>query len=324
MYSMKNKEILVFGASGQIGRHLIRRFTKNNYKVIAVTRNIHQKGYLLKTQGNPGYLEIKELKVFEEEKIRQIMDGCSICINLIGILYEKKSGHFNLIHSKLPKMISKIASEKKIDQFIHLSSLGIDEINDSAYALSKKEGENYIRNNFKNCVILKPSIVYSQDDQFTTKFMSLLSNLPIMPLYYKGSTKFMPIHVTDLAEVIYQIIDKKIKKMTIECVGEEIFSFKQILEILLKLIEKKRLLIPMPLILAKFSAKFFQLFPTPLLTEDQLKLLKYDNIPTGKFKTNFDIGFKAKKKFETEVKKYSYNWKSGGQYSIKNKLSSNE
>ena len=80
----------------------------------------------------------------------------------------------------------------------------------------------------------------------------------------------------------------------------------------------------MPLILAKFSAKFFQLFPTPLLTEDQLKLLKYDNIPTGKFKTNFDIGFKAKKKFETEVKKYSYNWKSGGQYSIKNKLSSNE
>ena len=92
---MKPKEILVFGASGQIGRHLIRKFTKNNYKVIAVTRNIHQKGYILKTQANPGYLEIEELKFFDEEKIKSLMSNCSVCINLIGILYEKK--RMNLI-----------------------------------------------------------------------------------------------------------------------------------------------------------------------------------------------------------------------------------
>ena len=82
---MKNKEILVFGASGQVGRHLIRKFTKNNYKVIAVTRNIHQKGYILKTQANPGYLELRELKTFDEKKIREMMENCEACINLIGI-----------------------------------------------------------------------------------------------------------------------------------------------------------------------------------------------------------------------------------------------
>ena len=87
---MKPKEILVFGASGQIGRHLIRKLTKNNYKVVAVTRNIHQKGYILKTQANPGYLEIVEIKHFNIEKINSLLEQCSICINLIGILYEKK------------------------------------------------------------------------------------------------------------------------------------------------------------------------------------------------------------------------------------------
>ena len=91
---MKLKEILVFGASGQIGRNLIRKLTNNNYKVIAVTRNIHQKGYILKTQANPGYLEIEELKYFNIEKIRSLIKNCSICINLIGILFEKKKKFF--------------------------------------------------------------------------------------------------------------------------------------------------------------------------------------------------------------------------------------
>ena len=314
---MKNKEILVFGASGQVGRHLIRKFTKNNYKVIAVTRNIHQKGYILKTQANPGYLELRELKTFDEKKIREMMENCEACINLIGILYEKKKGHFDLIHSKFPELISKIASEKKINQLVHLSSLGIDKVENSIYALSKKKGENKIKENFDNAVLLKPSIVFSQDDKFTTKFMSLLSKLPIMPLYYNGSTKFMPIHVSDLVNIIFEIIDKNLKNMTLECVGSEIFSFKQIIEILLKSIEKKRILLPMPLPLAKLSAKFFQIFPNPLLTEDQLKLLYYDNIPTGIFKTNNDIGIPSRKKFEAEVNKYSYNWKIGGQFSKK-------
>ena len=122
---MKPKEILVFGASGQIGRNLIRKLTKNNYKVVAVTRNIHQKGYILKTQANPGYLELVELNKLNEENIKNLFKTCSICINLIGILFEKNKNQFKQIHSSFPSLLSKIAEEKNIDQFIHISALGI-------------------------------------------------------------------------------------------------------------------------------------------------------------------------------------------------------
>ncbi len=312
---MKPKEILVFGASGQIGRHLIRKLTKNNYKVVAVTRNIHQKGYILKTQANPGYLEIIELSHFNSEKIKSLIQQCSVCINLIGILFEKRKNLFRNIHTDLPDLLSKYASEENIEKFIHISSLGIENSKDSKYAISKIEGENKIKNNFSRAVILKPSIVYSVDDNFTTNFMTLLSHLPIMPLYYEGRTKFAPIHVTDLVQIIFDVVENKTEEQTIECIGPEIISFKEIILKLLKSIGKKRLLIPLPLIVAKMTAKIFEIMPKPLITVDQINLLKYDNIPSGKYKTNFDLDIKANKIFEEEVLKYSYNWRSGGQFS---------
>ena len=131
---MKQKEILLFGATGQIGRNLIRKLTKNNYKITAVTRNIHKAGYILKTQANPGYLDLVELKNFDLEKIDELMKNCSICINLIGILYEKKKNQFKIIHTDLPDMLSQKAKKFKLDKFIHLSSLGIEKAKDSKYA----------------------------------------------------------------------------------------------------------------------------------------------------------------------------------------------
>ena len=315
---MKPKEILVFGATGQIGRHLIRKLTKNNYKVVAVTRNIHQKGYFLKMSANSGYLEIVELKKFDLEKIRSLMKTSSVCINLIGILFEKGHNSFKKIHTDVPNLLSLIAKEEKIDQFIHVSALGIDNAKDSKYAISKVEGENSVKENFKSSVILKPSIVYSVDDNFTTQFFRLLNLLPFMPLYYEGKTKFMPIHVSDMAEIIFKIIEKKITEQTIECVGPEILSFKEIILKMLNSIDKKRFLFPMPFIFAKISTKIFELMPTPVITTDQLKLLKYDNVITEKNKTNLEIGIRADRKFYDEIEKYSYNWKSGGLYS-KNK-----
>ncbi len=317
---MKPKEILVFGATGQIGRHLIRKLTKNNYKVVAVTRNIHQKGYFLKMSANSGYLEIVELKKFDPEKIRSLMKTSSVCINLIGILFEKGHNSFKKIHTDVPNLLSLIAKEEKIDQFIHVSALGIDNAKDSKYAISKIEGENSVKENFKSSVILKPSIVYSVDDNFTTQFFRLLNLLPFMPLYYEGKTKFMPIHVSDMAEIIFKIIEKKITEQTIECVGPEILSFKEIIIKMLNSIDKKRFLFPMPFLFAKISTKIFELMPTPVITTDQLKLLKYDNVITEKNKTNLEIGIRADRKFYDEIEKYSYNWKSGGLYSKNNNL----
>ncbi len=317
---MKQKEILLFGATGQIGRNLIRKLSKNNYKITAVTRNIHRGGYILKTQANPGYLELVEMNNFHYEKIESLMKNCTVCINLVGILYEKKKNQFKTVHTDFPNLLSKIANKLKIDKFIHLSALGIEQAKDSKYAISKLEGEKKIKKNFENSIILKPSIVYSVDDNFTTNFMTLLSRLPIMPLYYKGQTKFNPIHVSDLVDIIIEIIDSKYNKLTLECIGPEQFTFKEIILNLLDSIGKKRLLIPLPNQIAAFSAKLLQLLPKPLLTEDQFKLLKYNNVVSGIYKSNFDLGFKTNKLFKDEINKYSYNWKIGGQFA-NNKIS---
>ena len=252
----------------------------------------------------------------DEKKLRSLFEKSQICINLIGILYEKKRNNFKNIHSLFPLLLSKLCKEYNLKHFIHLSALGINEAYDSNYAISKLEGEKNILNNFSLSTILRPSIVYSVDDNFTTNFMTLLSRLPFFPLYYSGKTKFMPIHCSELTDIIYNVISKDNFPNIIECVGPETFTFREILENLLKLINKKRILLPLPFILAKFSAKILQFLPTPLLTEDQLRLLKYDNIVSGKYKTNFDIGLPSNKLFYEEVKKYSYMWKEGGQFSV--------
>ena len=313
---MKEKNCLIFGGSGQIGRNLIRKLTKNNYKVTVVTRNIHQKSYIIKTQANQGWIDIVESNLFEETKIRKLFEKTDICINLIGILFEKGRGNtFKNIHTLFPSILSRLSKEYNLKKFIHISSLGIDQAKDSNYALSKLNGEINILKNFPTAKILRPSIVYSVDDNFSTNFMTLLSRLPIFPLYYSGKTKFMPIHCSDLTDIICDVIFKNDQPNIIECVGPETINFKEILLKLLNLIDKKRILLPLPFPLANFSAKVLQLLPNPLLTQDQLRLLKYDNIVSGKYKTNFDIGIPSRKIFENEVKKYCYMWKDGGQFS---------
>jgi uncharacterized protein YbjT (DUF2867 family) len=315
---MKVKNCLIFGGSGQIGRHLIRKLTKNNYKVTVVTRNLHQKGYMIKTQANAGYIDIVEANIFDELKIRKLFDKTDICINLVGILYESRNGNtFKNIHSIFPSILAKLCKEYKVEQFIHLSALGVDKAIESKYARSKLEGEVSIQKNFPLATILRPSIVYSVDDNFSTNFMTLLSNLPVFPLYYNGDTKFNPIHCSDLTDIIYHVISKNIFSKIIECIGPETLSMKEILKKLLKLINKKRILIPLPLFIAKITAHLFQLLPKPLLTVDQLTLLKYDNIPSNKYKTNFDIGVPSKKIFEKEVENYCSMWREGGQFSTK-------
>ena len=313
---MIKKKVLIFGASGQIGRYCIRRLVKDNYKVIAITRNKHQKAYILKTQAPIGYLDIEETDIFNEEKITKFISETDICINLIGILFEKgKRNTFENIHNKFPKLLSKICSihNKKL---IHLSALGLEDAKDSLYASSKLNGEESIKNNLSSATIIKPSIVYSVDDKFTTKFMSMLSLLPIFPLYYNGSTKFCPVHASDVSEVIFNVISNEIYSKSIEVVGPEVITFKEILEKLLIAINKKRILLPLPLFIAKASASIFQLLPTPIITNDQLKLLKYNNIKSKNGVTNFDIGVPSKIFFDKGIKQYAYNWREGGKFSL--------
>ncbi len=313
---MKAKNCLIFGGSGQIGRNLIRKLTKNNYKVTVVTRNIHQKSYIIKTQANAGYIDIVEANIFDEKKIRSLFEKTDICINLIGILFEQKKGNtFKNIHTIFPSLLAKLSKQYNLKHFIHISALGINEAKDSNYAKSKLEGEKEVLKSFPMATILRPSVVFSVDDNFTTNFMTLLNRLPIFPLYYNGDTKFTPIHCSDLTDIIHYVISNNIYSNIIECVGPEIITFKQILNKLLNLIGKKRFLIPLPLTLAKVNARLFELMPRPLLTQDQLRLLKYDNILSRKYKSNSEIGIPSIRTFDQEVKKYCFMWKEGGQFS---------
>ncbi len=314
---MKPKNCLIFGASGQIGRNLIRGLTKQNLKVTAVTRNLHQKGYILKTQANPGYLDLVEANMFDIPKIEKLIVKADVCINLIGILFEKGSSNFINIHEKFPSMLADLCKKNDVGKFIHISALGVEKAKDSKYAISKLNGENAVRKNFKEAIILKPSIVYSVDDNFTTMLMGLFNLLPIFPLYYGGKTKFIPLHCSDICNLISSLVQDDTMGETIECIGPEELTFRQIIEKLLKLLDKKRLFVPIPLFAANIIATFFQILPKPLITKDQIKLLFYDNIPSGKYKTNIDINKNFNLRFENEVEKYCHMWKEAGEYAKK-------
>ena len=238
---MIRKKILIFGASGQIGRHCIRKLAKKNYKITAITRNKHQKAYILKTQAPIGYLDIEQSDIFDQTKIEKFISDSDICINLVGILFERgKKNTFENIHYKFPKLISEICAKFK-KKLIHLSALGLTDAKNSKYALSKIKGEIVIRKNLPNATIIKPSLVYSVDDKITTKFMGLLNLLPVFPLYYRGETKFSPIHASDISNLIFSVVDNELYSKDIEAIGPEVLTFKEILEKILISINKKRL-----------------------------------------------------------------------------------
>ena len=313
---MVKKRVLIFGSTGQIGKHLIRKLTKNNYKAICQTRNSH-KAIFLKSSGSIGYIDIKEANIFDIKTLKTLISECDVCVNLIGILFEKnKYNTFKKIHEDFPNILSSTCNEQGKD-LIHISALSVEKASDSLYAISKLNGEKIIKKNLKSATIIKPSLVFSVDDNFTTRFMSLLGILPFFPLYYAGKTKFTPIHASDLANLIYHVISNEIKSKEIEAIGPEVLTFKQMINIMLECIGKKKILLPMPLIFAKATARLFEILPNPLLTRDQLRLLKYDNVKSSNGISNFDINFPSKISFKDGIVKYAYNWRDGGQFSIK-------
>ena len=149
-------------------------------------------------------------------------------------MHPQKKSSFHNIHTVLPQKLAELSKEYKLKQFIHISALGIEQAMESKYALSKINGENEIKKKIDNYVILKPSLVYSVDDKFTTMLMSMLKLMPLFPIYYKGRTVFYPIHVTDMCEVIEKVILNEVKEQTIEWLGPEKITFKEIIKLLLK------------------------------------------------------------------------------------------
>jgi len=307
------KIVAIFGAGGFIGKHLMRNLTKLDYRVKVATRNPYLKGYL-KPLGNPGQIELFKTNIYDHDDVKRVIKNCDHVINLVGILYENRRQKFNYVHSYFPQLLSNLCIELEIKNLIHVSALGVKEKHKSLYMQSKLEGEKNIQNTFKNSVILRPSIVFGPEDKFFNTFASLAEFSPVLPLIGGGKTKFAPIYVGDVAKAIVKALELNNSEPKIyELGGPENYSFKELLEILLKEIKKKRLLIPIPFGFAKIQSYFLQMLPNPLLTPDQVELLKYPNITTGDFPVLKDLGITGTQ-IQSILPKYIYRFRSGGQF----------
>ena len=310
---MKQKIATIFGASGFIGRHLIRRLTEKDFRIIVATRSPYLHGHL-KPLGNPGQIDLEKVNLFEEENLRTLIKNSDVVINLVGILYENKKQKFENIHVKFPSLLTKLCNEQNIKKLVHISALGINETANSQYMQSKLKGEKNILNNFNRSVILRPSIIFGPEDKFFNQFATLAEFFPALPLIGGGLTYFQPIYVGDVVKSIVTILKKEeINKNIYELGGPQTFTFKELMEILLKQRKKKRFLVPIPFLFAKFQAKILQLLPKPLLTTDQVEMLKYDNIVTNKYPTLKDLKI-SPKTLESVLPDYIWRFRKGGQF----------
>ncbi len=307
------KIIAVFGAGGFIGKHLMRQLTKLGYRVKVATRNPYLKGYL-KLLGSPGQIELFKTNIFNEEDVKKVLSNCDLAINLVGILNETRKQKFNQIHSEFPFLLSSLCQEFGMNSLVHISALGVKEQHKSKYMQSKLQGEKNIKENFKSSVILRPSVIFGPEDKFFNTFAALAQFSPILPLVGGGKTKFAPIYVSDVAKAIVKVLEINNSKPKIyELGGPKNYSFKELMEILLIEIKKKRLLINVPFSMAKFNSYFLQIMPNPLLTPDQVELLKYNNIVTGEYPTLKDLNISCST-IQNILPKYIYRFRTGGQF----------
>ena len=307
------KIIAIFGAGGFIGKHLMRQLTKLDYRVKVATRNPYLKGYL-KPLGNPGQIELFKTNIFNPDDVKQVLKNCDLAINLVGILYETRKQKFNQIHSQFPYLLSNLCNELGIKNLVHVSALGVKEKHVSQYIQSKLIGEKNIQDTFKQSVILRPSVVFGPEDKFFNTFASIAQFSPVLPLIGGGKTKFAPIYVGDVAKSIVKALELNNSKPKIyELGGPENYSFKELMEILLTEIKKKRFLIPLPFSMAKFQSYFLQIMPNPLLTPDQVEMLKYNNIVSGDYPTLKDLGISGTS-IQSILPKYIYRFRTGGQF----------
>ena len=310
---MKNQICTILGGGGFIGRYLVRNLTKKNYRCIISTRKVFQKGYL-KTQATPGAIELIDWKSNNFSELKEAIKNSDIVINLIGILYETRKQKFYNIHAKIPEAIAKICSESDVKKFIHVSAIGASENSKSLYQKSKYQGEVKAFNNFKNTVIIRPSVVCGTEDNFTNLF-SKLSMLPVIPIV-GINYKFQPILVTDVADAIVKAIESKGNEEKIyEIGGPKVISFGDMVKSILKTINKKRFVVEMPMSIAKVQSTITDLLPIPpILTKDQCEILsEADNVVSNNHQTIKDLDLNPTD-VEEAMKKWLWRYKDGGQF----------
>lgn len=279
------KQVVIFGGSGFLGKYIVKHLADLGYSVKIFSRN-QEKAKQLKLCGHPGQIVIVGGYILDESVISQHIKGCDVVVNLIGILNESKTQNFHTAHVDIAEKIAKVAKANAVSLMIHFSAMEVEGNHSSKYAQSKLLGDNAVISAFPEAVIIRPSLVFGEEDSFFNKFAKLASISPFLPLINNGKMKFQPVYVDDLAKFVCYVIKLKSHNQKLYHIGgPKVYSIKNLLKLIITVTNRKCLLINIPLPIAKFIALIceFKLISIllkpitgnaePLITKDQVKFL---------------------------------------------------
>jgi NADH dehydrogenase len=280
----------VFGGSGFIGRYVVKRLAREGWVVRAAVR-LPQSALFLRTMGPLGQVTPIAANLRDERSVADAVATVDAVVNLVGILYEKGRQTFDAVHVQGAAAVARAAAAAGVARLVHVSALGADAASDSSYARSKAAGEQAVRAAFPGAVIMRPSIVFGPEDEFFNRFAAMAELAPALPLIGGGRTRFQPVYVGDVAEAIVKAIDREdAAGRTYELGGPRVYSFRELMELLLREIRRKRWLLDLPVGLASLQAGLLELLPVPPLTRDQVRLLGHDNVVAPGALTLADLG----------------------------------
>lgn len=312
-----NKKICLFGGTGFLGTCIIRLLAKNGHQIKIATRSTFDEDALeLKsTVSDPGQIKLQKINIHSDRDVENFIKGSDICINLVGILFEKGQSTFNRVHTEFVERLTNfISKEQSIKHFIHFSSLGVRAGTESKYLESKFKAEEIIKSKLNNYTIIKPSVVFGGGkNDFTNMFAKLVSLFPVIPLA-GAHVKFAPVYVGDIAKGIEKIINDELKNETFEFVGDEVFTLEELVKLISTEIRVKNLIVPVPSWVGRMQGRVLGLAPKPMLTLDQVKTLESgDNISTGDNKTlkDLNISLEALRKI---IPNYLWRYRREGQF----------
>ncbi|WP_409433194.1 complex I NDUFA9 subunit family protein [Litorimonas sp. RW-G-Af-16] len=283
---MKNGLVTVFGGSGFLGRYVVRALVAKGWRVRVPVRRPHTANDL-KVIGGVGQVQLMQANLRYENSVRRAIEGSDAVINLVAVLFEGGKQSFEALHVKGADTVARAAAEAGVTNYAHISAIGADEDSDSDYARTKGEGEDLTRQAVPTADIFRPSIIFGAEDQFFNRFAKMATMPspipPPLPLIGGGNTKFQPVFVEDVAEAIALRITQGTSGQTYELGGPRVYSFKELMKLMLAEIDRKRLLIPVPWVAANmmgFAGEMSGMLPfvDPFLTRDQVTNLKKDNV----------------------------------------------
>ncbi len=306
---MTARLVTIFGGSGFVGRHTVKALAQAGWRIRVAVRQPNQ-SFFLKPTGTVGQIAAVKCDITDPDQVAAALKGADAVVNLVGVLF----GHFEETHVAGAENIAKAAAAAGIANLVHVSAIGADSESRSAYAVTKALGEARVRAAFPAAVILRPSIIFGPDDDFFNRFAGLARLSPILPLIGGGKTLFQPVYAGDVAAAIAKtLVDENARGRTYELGGPAVYSFKQLMQIVCSETGRKRILMPLPFGIAMFKAFFLQMAPRPLLTPDQVKLLRHDNVVSKTALTLQDLGI-TPNSVEAEVPAYLWRFRSKGEY----------